>query len=144
MRLEQTEYLFGMEDNEPILIKAAVIELYRDADQAYITDATFTQHDAQEMLLISGTAGKAIIDTRTNDTRMSRGVVIKNHRDDVEIIAEELEWLDKEHVAQSGPDTLVTLILGEHDILRGRGFRGDFTTATYEFMSIEEGVLQYD
>ena len=46
--------------------------------------------------------------------------------------------------ASSTSDTMVTITMEEHDILRGTGFRGDFASATFEFDYVEEGAIHYD
>lgn len=144
MRLEQTRYVLGMEGASPIRIDAQTIELYREAGEAYIDNATFTQADSTGELLFSGSFGKAIVNTETNDVVMSGGVEIFNHRDDFQLSAVSLTWHHGEKIVEGDSDTLVTIVSKEHDILKGTGFRGDFSTATFEFMYMEEGRLTYD
>ncbi len=144
MRLEQTRYVLGMEGASPIRIDAQTIELYREAGEAYIDNATFTQDDSTGELLFSGAFGKAIVDTETNDVVMSGGVEIRNHRDDFTLSAVSLTWHHGDKIVEGDSDTLVTIVSKEHDILKGTGFRGDFSTATFEFMYMEEGRLTYD
>jgi hypothetical protein len=144
MRLEQTRYVLGMEGASPLRIDAQTIELYREAGEAYIDNATFTQDDTAGELLFSGSFGKAIVDTETNDVVMSGGVEIHNHRDDFMLSAVSLTWHHGDKIVEGDSDTLVTIVSKEHDILKGTGFRGDFSTATFEFMYMEEGRLTYD
>lgn len=144
MRLENTRYLLGLEGLQPIQIRAAIIEIYREDQQAYITDASFTQNDAHENLLFSGNFGFAVIDTNTNNLEMSKGVHIENHRDIFTIVADQLNWNNEERTVLGERDTLVTLTMHEHDILQGTGFTGDLKTATFEFLRMEKGRLHYE
>jgi hypothetical protein len=144
MRLEQTRYLLGMDGMQPIHIDAHIIELYHDADEAYITDATFTQHDQDGTLRFSGNFGSAIVDTVTNALFMEHGMSITNHLDNFSIEAESLHWDHQNRKAWGESDTMVTITMKEHDILRGTGFQGDFSKATFEFDHIEEGRIHYD
>ena len=144
MRLEQTRYVLGIEGASPIRIEAQTIELYREAGEAYIDNATFTQDDTAGVLLFSGSFGNAVVDTETNDVVMTGGVEIRNHRDDFTLSAVSLAWNHGGKTMAGDSDTLVTIVSKEHDILRGTGFRGEFSTATFEFMYLEEGRLTYD
>lgn len=144
MRLEKTRYLLGIDSMDPIRIDAELIELYREAEKAYITDAVFNQYDDAGALVFSGSFGSAVVDTSNNNISMDMGVSIKNHIDDFTIVAETLEWDNENQKASSTSDTMVTITMEEHDILRGTGFRGDFASATFEFEYVEEGAIHYD
>lgn len=144
MKLENTRYLLGLEGLQPIQIHAAIIEIYQESQQAFITEASFTQHDEQGHLIFSGTFGFAIIDTDTNNLVMSKGVYIENHQNIFTIEADQLDWDNEERIAIGERDTLVTLTLHEHDILQGTGFTGDLKTATFEFLKMEKGRLHYE
>lgn len=144
MRLEQTRYLLGVDGMNPIRIDASLIELYREAERAYITDANFTQHDESDSMVFSGSFGSAVVDTSNNNISMNNGVLIRNHTDDFTITAEALDWDNENQKASGDSDAMVTITMKEHDILRGTGFKGDFTSATFEFNYVEEGSIHYE
>lgn len=144
MLLIDTRYLLAIEDSEPIKIQADQIEMYREAHKAYITDATFTQHDREGTLVFSGSFNEAVVDTQTNDMELSGDVMINNHREEFTVSAGQLSWEHVNQMIRGGEDTLVTLTRKEHDILRGTGFRGDFSRVTFEFSTMEEGVVHYE
>lgn len=144
MHLEKAQYVLKTTDEHPILLEAAVIEMWESTNQAFLTDVTFFQRDSDGTLLLSGFAGEAVIDRETNNMIMRNNVEVTNHQEQLKISAEELAWNNEKQVLKSDGDTIVTLIKGEHDILVGRGFCGEFSTATYEFASIEEGHLHYE
>lgn len=144
MHLTATRYLLGVAGSEPIAIDAKEIEIYREAERAYITSAEFAQYDDAGKLLFSGSFDNAVVDTKTNDMTLSGNVVIRNYAEQFSITAESLQWNHEEQTVSSGDDTLVTINRKEHDILRGTGFHGDFATATFEFTSMEEGILHHE
>lgn len=144
MLLTDARYLLGMEGSDPILIEAKEIEIYREAQQAYITDAQFSQQDDGGETIFSGTFGMALVDTKTNDMKLSGSVSIRNLRERFSIEADNLDWNHAKQTVDGGPDTLVTIIRQEHDILKGTGFHGDFATSTFEFLRMEEGILHHE
>lgn len=144
MRLENTQYMLGMEGEEPIRIQAATIELYEKADRAYITDASFVQYGEDDVETFTGSFGAAQVETDTNNLAMAKGVFIRNHVDRFTIEAESLYWEHEKRKAFSDDETLVTITFKDHDILRGTGFHGDFSSVTFEFTQVEEGRLHYD
>ena len=142
--LKNTDYLMGIAGSEPVLIHATSIEIYQQADKAYITDLTFSQQGADNNLAFSGSAGTAIIDTDTNDAALSGGVVIQNHQDGMEITAESLNWRYDPQIIEGEADQTVSITYGDGNKIRGKGFFVDFKHALYEFLSIEEGILRYE
>ena len=144
MRLEKSRYLLGLEGLEPIQINAETIELYRKAQKAFITDAVFTQNDSNQQIVFSGNFGFAVIDTATNNLSMDGGARIENHQDRFTIVADQLTWDNQERTVTGEPDTLVKVTIREHDILEGTGFSGDLSTATFEFLQMKRGRLNYE
>ncbi|MDD3823554.1 MAG: LPS export ABC transporter periplasmic protein LptC [Sphaerochaetaceae bacterium] len=144
MHLFETRYVLGLEGSDPIKIEAKEIELYREAQQAYITDATFHQESTAGETLFSGSFGSAVVDTENNDMTLSDGVTIRNHRERFNITADELTWNHAQQTVRAEADSLVTIMWKEHDILRGTGFHGDFASATFEFTTMEEGILSHE
>ena len=92
MRLDNTQYVLGIEGDEPIRIHARTIELYEKADLAYITEATFVQYSSDNTEQFTGSFGSAQIETDTNNLSMEKGVSIRNHVDRFTIEAEDLYW----------------------------------------------------
>lgn len=144
MKLENTHYLLGLEGLQPIHINASLIEIYREDQKAYITDASFTQNDSNGTRVFSGNFGFAIINTDTNNLSMTQGVHIENHQDTFTIDSDQLTWDNEKRTVGGERDTLVTLTMREHDILQGTGFTGDLKTATFEFLKMEKGRLHYE
>ncbi|WP_422480321.1 LPS export ABC transporter periplasmic protein LptC [Pleomorphochaeta sp. DL1XJH-081] len=144
MRLEETRYLLGVDGMEPIRIDAELIEVYQDAEKAYITEAVFNQFDNSDMLVFSGSFGAAEVDTSNNNISMEKGVLLRNHTDDFTIEAEALQWDNQNKKAYGTSDAMVTITMKEHDILRGTGFSGDFASAIFEFDHVEEGSISYE
>ena len=144
MRLDNTQYMLGIEGDEPIRIHARTIELYEKSDLAYITEASFVQYSADNTEKFTGSFGAAQIETDTNNLSMEKGVSIRNHVDRFTIEAETMYWEHEKRRASANEETLVTITFKDHDILRGTGFRGDFSTVTFEFSRVEEGRLHYD
>lgn len=144
MLLSDARYLLGLEGSDPIFIEAREIEIYREAQKTYITEARFSQTDKAGNITFSGSFGAAVADTKTHDMLLSDSVVIDNRQERFTIVAETLQWNHAEQTVVGGPDTLVTITRNEHDILRGTGFHGDFATSTFEFLTMEEGTIYYE
>lgn len=144
MRMEEAHYLWEVPGSEPLRIEAASVEVYDAMQQTHIKEVSFTQSTEEGVLLFSGSCDAAIVDTASDYMNLTGKVIIHNHRDDFVLEAETLQWDHANRIATSDEKTLVTITRSEHDILKGTGFRGDFSTATFEFSHVEEGQLYYD
>ncbi|MGI6466803.1 MAG: LPS export ABC transporter periplasmic protein LptC [Sphaerochaetaceae bacterium] len=142
--LTNTTYKIKSSDEEPITIEAQTIEIYKNANKAFITKATFIQKDIDGTLIMSGSFNEGEIETTTNNLRLRKDVTIKNHKENFSLHGDNFDWHSDDKKVFSEKESLVTLINKEHDILKGRGFVGNFATSEFEFATMEEGILYYD
>ncbi len=142
--MRDAQYLLGIAGNEPILIRAEIIEIYQAAGKAYLENITFSQQDDQGQTTVSGKALTAWIDTKSNNVSLTGDIVIFNHLDELEITAQALTWIHDSRIFESEASSEAQIAYGNGNRVRGTGFTADFTQATYEFLRISEGVLQYE
>ncbi len=142
--LTNSTYKIKSSDEEPITIEAKSIEIYKDSNKALITNATFIQTDGDGSLIMSGSFNEGEIETTTNNLKLRKEVIIKHHKENFSLYGENFEWHSDDKKVFSEKESLVTLINKEHDILKGRGFVGNFATSEFEFTKLEEGILYYD
>lgn len=142
--LRNADYLMGIAGGDPILVKARTIRIYQTAGKAYLDGIDFIQKDALDNPVFTGKADSAIIDTGSNDAVISGNVQIINHRDNMAITAEALNWYNSPQILESGADQIVSIEYDEGNLVKGLGFTGDFTHALYEFQSVGEGLLRYE
>jgi len=142
--MHDAEYLLGIAGNEPVLIRAETIEIYQTAGKAYLTNITFSQKDSQGQATVSGSALAAQIDTKTNNVSLTGDIVILNHLDELEITAQALTWIHDSRIFESEVGSEARIAYGNGNSVQGTGFTANFTEATYEFLTISEGVLQYE
>ena len=141
MVLQNASYVVGLQDAQPVHIEAQTIELYTAAHKAIVYEGTFTQKSPTEELFFSGRFDKAEIDTNTNNMDLFGAIVIENHKEGLRIEASKLSWDNDNWTATTNKEDEVTIIRQSRDILKGRGFWGDFSTSTFEFVRMEEGHL---
>jgi len=144
LKLYNTTYKVVNDDSPPIVIEAKKIEIYKKEKKVIITEAVFNQYEKENKHLMSGSFGLGEIDTDTNEMKLSDGVILNHLEEQLSIISDYLYWDNKNQIVSGTDENRVKLINKEHDIIIGRGFKGDFSSATFEFQFLEEGVLVYD
>lgn len=141
MIFRDADYLLGMAGNNPIKIHAETIEIFNDVKKALLYDATFRQDDNVGIEIISGSAEFIQIDLKTNDAMLEGSVAIYNHKDQLHILADSLQWHHEDRLLSSKAQDVVILNYDGRYTIEGLGFSGKFDQATYEFLSVVEGEI---
>ncbi|MFA5570822.1 MAG: hypothetical protein ACOX0W_04995 [Sphaerochaetaceae bacterium] len=144
LSLSDATYLIKVAHSQPIIIEAAEIDVYNKEHKAVITDGVFTQSDEKGNLLFRGSFGRAIVHTDNHNMSLEEGVEIHNITENLTINAHKLFWNNEQWTLTGDADQYTSIMNESGDILFGVGFFGDFAKATYEFITLEEGVLHYE
>jgi LPS export ABC transporter protein LptC len=91
---------------------------------------------------VRGFAGKARIETDTNNFFMSRGVYLEVNSEDVALETGDLSWLDKERLLNA-PGRL-SITRSDGTTMEGTGFSADARKKSWEFESDVEGSIVDD
>jgi len=140
MVMYDADYLLGMAKRQPIFIHAEIIELYQDG-LALLESIEFIQKAQDGSISITGSADFGKINTDTNDAKLTGRVIVSNIADDIRVEAEELNWNHAERLLSCPLDKAATVNYSDHYTITGYGFTGDFTSATFEFARVEQGVV---
>lgn len=141
MIFHQANYLLALDDGEPLRIHAKRIETYKEQQKNILFEVQFTQVDSQGTLLLTGSAAQVEIDTKNDNAQLNGAIIIKNLVDHIEIRGERLLWQDQEQLLKSGTDEKIELSYDNRYRIVGYGFSGNFGSASYEFLSVEEGEI---
>lgn len=132
-------YTLGRPEFSPIVMKAGVLELYNDRNQALLKGVEFEQKDEEGRLVMEGSCEEAEVDTKSYDARLKGKVLISLPQEKLSIDASDVVW---NHADQRiSTDKEVFLLYDSKSGLRGRGFSCDFKTSKCEFDEITEGRL---
>jgi LPS export ABC transporter protein LptC len=141
IQLFNATYTLGRETETPITIQASSISLYLKTDTALLEDLTFVQRDKNGTVDLTGSAQRATVNTKTYDTQLQGTIRISKTEEDFSIEAEYLFWENDSQLLQSDADFPVFISFDSGNTLWGTGFTGNLKEGTYEFSSIEKGVL---
>jgi LPS export ABC transporter protein LptC len=141
IQLSNATYTLGRDTEEPIIVQAASISLYLKTDVALLEDITFVQKDQNGKIDLTGSALKATVNTKTYDAQLQGKIRISKTGEDFTIEAENLSWENDNQLLQSDTDFPVFISFDTGNTIWGTGFSGNLKEGTYEFSSIEKGVL---
>ena len=147
--MEKVEYIRIVNGNPEIRVKAEKIRRYEAKHTMEMDDFSFEQYNAapegQEPIPdvnVWGKAGRARLETDTNNFFMSGDIVIDVASEDISIKTEELSWLDEER-SLNAPG-MVNISRSNGTILRGTGLSVDIRRRNWVFESAVEGSIIED
>ena len=139
--LENAEYHIGQEGSSPIVMKAKKITFYSKDGYALTEDMEFVSFSRDGKEEIRGSAGQGRIDTEGSSMDLWNGVVFEDKERNMKILGDTLFYDRSE-------DTLVAdgrvVVESEEGNFTGNDFRGDLRSGVFTFLSIEEGVLNFE
>jgi LPS export ABC transporter protein LptC len=142
IQLSNATYILGRDKESPITVQASSISIYLKTDQALLEGITFEQKDSKGTVDLIGSALKATVNTKTYDAQLQGTIKISKLGEDFAIEAETLSWENDSQLLQSDKDSAVYISFDEGNTLTGNGFSGNLKEGTYEYSSIEKGVLK--
>jgi LPS export ABC transporter protein LptC len=145
LMFEDLEYV-RVEDGNPIArIRADVANRYESRTAMEISGMQFEQLvERGEKTDAVGRAGKADINTNTNDLSLKEGVTIHSEKEDVTIQSSTLEWENESRQLHAGEDELVTIEKSDGTIVRGRGFKANARSRSWTFDTSIEGTYVHE
>lgn len=136
--LEDSRYIVGQKEENPIAINSKKIEFYSNDDLAILEDFTFEQRSTDGAIIVEGRASKGELNTYSRTLTLEGDVSLIQRSENMEIRAEKIFFNpDKEEVSADGY-VMVKSTKGE---FRGIGFFADLKEQAYTFDSIEEGSM---
>ena len=142
IRLSNATYILGRNKEAPVTIQASSISIFLKTDQALLEGITFEQKDSQGSVDLIGSAQRATVNTKTYDAQLQGAIQINKVGEDFSIEAENLTWENESQILKSDKESKVFISFDNGNTLLGNGFSGNLKEGTYEFSSIEEGVLR--
>ncbi|NCB00583.1 MAG: LPS export ABC transporter periplasmic protein LptC [Spirochaetia bacterium] len=144
IQLQEANYQISRGDNNPIFVKGKTIEIYKEINKTYITEASFIQYNNEKEILLKGNFGRGEIDTLTNDIELENSVSLTIYPDELLIQGISLTYFSENKIVKGKENEVITLTNKKGDILKGKGFEGNIEKVTFEFSQLEEGVLTYE
>ena len=137
MVLNDARYILGQEKEDPLVMQARTITIYKTEKGTTLEDVSFSRGEG-----LYGSCGKAVINSDNNHATLSGGVTIHQSDDDNDttIVADEIVWDEEENSIQCEGEVLVTY--GDGTTIRAYHFYAAFDENLYEFGSIIEGTME--
>jgi len=147
--MEMVEYV-RIEDGNPIVrLQADEVRRYEakhtmEMDLFHFHQFNSAQEDVKEIpeINVRGNAGKARVETDTNNFSMQNGVFFEVKSEDITLETENLSWQDSERILKA-PGKL-TITRGDGTILEGTGFSAEVRKKSWEFERDVEGAVVDD
>lgn len=122
--------------NRTIQLSAALLEQYRDTGASYAKDASFVTWTDEQALDTEGSCGLLSLNTKDELYTLFGNIEMRNHTNNVTLLAQNLRWNGKTEQLISGAQDQVTLIKDGLS-LTGMGFSASGVTHRFVF---EKGV----
>ena len=137
MVLTDARYVLGQEDEDPLIMTASSMTIYKTERDTVLENVTFSRGTT-----LSGTCGHASIKSDNRHAVLSGGVTIHqvDGDNDTTIQAEEIIWDEDENSIICEGEVLV--IYGDGTRIRAERFSALFDDNRYEFGKIIEGTFE--
>ena len=149
MIMVMVEYVRIENGNPVIRVRADEVRRYESKHVMEMDLFNFNQfnsapEDVEKIpdINVRGNAGKARVETDTNNFYMREGVFFEVNSEDVNLETEELSWQDKDRLL-TAPGKL-TITRSDGTTLEGVGFSADTRKKSWEFESDVEGSIVDD
>jgi LPS export ABC transporter protein LptC len=144
IELQQATYQVSRGDKNPLFVNGEIIEIYKDLNKTFVTNASFVQYNNNKEIMLKGSFGEAHINTLTNDIELQNSVSITIFPDELHIEGSSMSYNSDRNIVTGKDNEVITLSNKKGDILKGKGFKGDLEKTTFEFSELEKGVLNYE
>lgn len=137
MVLQDAKYILGQENEEPLIMQARTITIYKTERGTTLEKVSFSRGEN-----LSGSCRKAVINSDNTHASLSGDVTIhKSDSDnDITIEAQEIVWDEEENTISCEGEVLV--IYGDGTRIRADRFFAAFDEDLYEFGRIIEGTME--
>lgn len=141
LALTNATYVLDRGEDAPLSIVAGQIALYDQSHKAVVANLTFSQKDAQGVIILQGSADAATVDLKTYDAQLQGNVRVEKLDQDFLIEAEQLKWLHEKQELISEASAEVTITYEGNKRVRGKGLRAELANSTVTFAKVIEGVV---
>ena len=119
---------------------ADAMEQYASDRSSYAKNAKFLTMDSSGNTETSGSCNLISLNTKKEIYTLYDKIILKNHTDNIEIIAENLKWNAKTEQLTSGADEYVELRKDDIEIY-GKGFSATGINLAFSFKSDVQGTI---
>lgn len=144
--MKTTEYVRIESGNPVVRVKADELRRYEKTHIMELELFRFDQFNAAQEdneaipdINVRGNAGKARIETDTNNLSMENGVFVEVKSEDISLETQLLSWQDKDR--QLTAPGKVTISRSDGTTLEGEGFTADTRRKSWEFETNAEGSV---
>ena len=137
MVLQDAKYILGQENENPLIMQAKTITIYKTERDTTLEKVSFSRGDN-----LSGSCNLAVINSDNNHAVLSGDVTIHKSDSDnnITIETQEIVWDDEENTITCEGEVLV--IYGDGTRIRAERFYAAFDEDLYEFGRIIEGTME--
>lgn len=134
----------GVENGAVVyFVESKEAEVYASKNQTRLKDFGFQEYDSAGVIVSTGTAEAAVIDTATNDATLTGTTRVRSSERDIDLTIEggpdgTLTWKNEERVLRSSPEALIRLDKADGSRVEARGMTLDLGANRLE---LEVGVL---
>jgi len=140
LSLYDTTYKVGRSDGNPFIIKASLLEIYKDDNKAFGTDVTFIRYDENSNIELEGRADSVEINTKKDDAILSGNVIVDIKNEGLQINCDSINWDNSNSILDSN-DGVVNVIWDQSNSIEGYGFSGNLNTRIFELSTIKDGKI---
>ncbi|NCC64326.1 MAG: hypothetical protein EOM15_06695 [Spirochaetia bacterium] len=141
LQLSNATYTLDRGHEPPLFLKASRIAIYDVDNRAMLTDVSFFQKDEEGLIVLSGKADEAEVQTQTYDATLSGSIRIEKPSEQLVIEAEELMYNHELMILKSSQNSPITLIFEGNKRVVGSDLVAELATATFSFGTLDEGVI---
>ena len=142
--LKMTSYTIERTGEHAIIFTADTLEMYESDHTAKLYTVSFVQRDDTDEELAFGSCNSAEINTNSRDAVLEGSIEVFSPSKGILLKADYLVWDNSSNLLSGRAEDEVSINYEDGSLVRGIGFRGDFSLNMFEFQEILEGKLRYD
>ncbi len=142
--MDTAEYTIERTGEHAIILTAERLQMFESEHRALLSEVSFLQRDSRGEVVATGTCDIADIDTNQSDAELSGNIAITATVRQAQLFADHLQWDNSNRTLYSGNNEMVKVVYDDGSVVRGIGFKGDFTLQDVTFQEILEGRVQYE
>ena len=125
-------------------ISAERAETYPERNEQILYGLEFEEIDAEGEVITTGSAGRAVHNTDTDDVTMSDDISFYSSEFEARVTTDFLGWDEEERLLTGRDDGEVRLELDSGSVVEGTGFEADMRRSIARFAQSVQGVLETD
>lgn len=141
------------EGSQTVALHAGTLEQYKNSGVTYGKQVTFENFDKNGKKTVQGNCTLLSADTDTEIYTLYDNITLTSFEQDIQIIAENLKWNNKNEQLTSGANDKVIIKSGgfdpensasTHSEMSGTGFSASSISLSYRFVSDISGTIETD